>query len=172
MIVAAVVDLFLSTRRRRSHLMNQEDPPDGGPWPPINQKALKGTLLWYWERERQEREWERLRRAWWEEVRAEEERTATIAACWLFVPAPCDGSHHPPATDTGAPSDPFVYCPPDIGDAWDRRQLREGELLQRPAEFTNPSLGAGSSGNNAKLREDAIDMDDELVEASCDSSSV
>ena len=60
----------------------------------------------------------------------------------------------------------------DVADAWDRRQLREGELLQRPAEFTNPSLGAGSSGNNAKLREDAIDMDDELVEASCDSSSV
>ena len=73
MIVAAVVDLFLSTRRRRIHLMNQEDPPDGGPWPPINQKALKGTLLWYWERERQEREWERRRRAWWEECRAEEE---------------------------------------------------------------------------------------------------
>ena len=70
MIVAAVVDLFLSTRRRRSHLMNQEDPPDGGPWPPINPK---GTLRWYWERERQEREWERRRRAWWEECRAEEE---------------------------------------------------------------------------------------------------
>ena len=63
MIVAAV-----------SHLMNQEDPPDEGPWPPINPK---GTLRWYWERqrelERREREWERRRRAWWEECRAEEE---------------------------------------------------------------------------------------------------
>ena len=57
--------------------MNQEDPLEKKgplpPPPPINQKALKGTLLWYWERERQEREWERLRRSWWEECRAEEE---------------------------------------------------------------------------------------------------
>ena len=60
----------------------------------------------------------------------------------------------------------------DIADAWDRCQLREGELLQRPAEFTNPSLGAGNSADTLMLGEDATDMDDELVEASCDSSSL
>ena len=53
-----------------SYLMDQSDFPDEGPRPPINPK---GTLRWYWERQQRQREWERRRRAWWEECRAEEE---------------------------------------------------------------------------------------------------
>ena len=40
-------------------------------------------------------------------------QNASIAA----VPAPCDGDHHPPAADTGAPSYSFLYCLEMIAEA-------------------------------------------------------
>ena len=44
-------------------------------------------------------------------------KTASIVACWLCVAAPCDGGHHPPAADTGAPSYSFLYCLEMIAEA-------------------------------------------------------